>query len=141
MERAQLDVPCQEDVASSITPDQQRRLARARRFIESHFSKQPRLPSIAEEAGLSPFHFHRLFRRCYGETVKQLMTRLQIEYAQTLLLSGVPTRDVGLRSGFANQSHFTSRFKLVTGSTPAAWRRRQKANRDGASPANAQIMP
>ena len=125
MERVELDVPCQE--AAGITPDQQKRLSRAMNYIKAHFAKHPRLEEIAGEAGLSPFHFHRLFRKCYGRTFKQVLTSLQVEYAQKLLLAGVPTREVGNRSGFANQSHFTSRFKSVAGITPAAWRRQKRS--------------
>jgi AraC family transcriptional regulator len=133
METRDLEVRCED--AGGIIADQQKRLSRAMNYIKANFAKHPRLEEIAAEARLSPFHFHRLFRKCYGRTFKQVLTSLQVEYAQKLLLAGVPTREVGNRSGFANQSHFTSRFKSVTGITPAAWRRQQ---RSAPSPSQAQ---
>ncbi|MDB6090819.1 MAG: 6-O-methylguanine methyltransferase [Gammaproteobacteria bacterium] len=49
------------------------RIARAIRFIDTHFRAQPRLAAIAAQAGLSEFHFNRLFRRWAGLTPKQYL--------------------------------------------------------------------
>jgi AraC-like DNA-binding protein len=136
MESSQSEVPCRE--GAELAADQIKRLTRAMRFIQANFASQPRLPEIAKIAGLSPFHFHRLFHKCYGRTVKQVMTSLQVEYAQELLKTGMSAAEAGRRSGFANQSHFTSRFREMTGTTPAAWRRAFKKAR--AQDPNAQIV-
>ena len=130
-----LDWPCRDEAAASFTPSQLRKLTKAMRYIRTNFTKQPRLGAIAAEAEISPFHFHRLFRKCYGRTFKQIMTELQIEHAKELLEKGIPTREAGTLSGFANQSHFTSRFKTVTGTTPAVWNRQRRAS------LKAQITP
>jgi AraC family transcriptional regulator len=79
------------------------------------------LEQAAERAGLSKFHFHRLFRAYCGKTFKQFATECQIEMSKRLLLNGTTVRDAAARAGFANPSHFTSRFKLITGTTPAKW--------------------
>src|SRR5262245_27404974 len=50
------------------------RIARAIRFINENFRSQPRLESVAASAGLSEFHFNRLFRRWAGVTPKQYLT-------------------------------------------------------------------
>jgi AraC family transcriptional regulator of adaptative response/methylated-DNA-[protein]-cysteine methyltransferase len=49
------------------------RIARAIRFIDAKFREQPRLAAIAAHAGLSEFHFNRLFRRWAGVTPKQYL--------------------------------------------------------------------
>jgi AraC family transcriptional regulator, regulatory protein of adaptative response / methylated-DNA-[protein]-cysteine methyltransferase len=49
------------------------RIAKAIRFIDGHFREQPRLTTIAGQAGLSEFHFNRLFRRWAGVTPKQYL--------------------------------------------------------------------
>ena len=49
------------------------RIARAIRFIDTNFRAQPRLAEIAAQAGLSEFHFNRLFRRWAGLTPKQYL--------------------------------------------------------------------
>src|SRR5688572_25645000 len=50
------------------------RIARAIRFIDEHYREQPRLEDVASHAGLSEFHFNRLFRRWAGVTPKQYLT-------------------------------------------------------------------
>ncbi len=49
------------------------RIAKAIRFIDTHFREQPRLATMAAQAGLSEFHFNRLFRRWAGVTPKQYL--------------------------------------------------------------------
>jgi AraC family transcriptional regulator of adaptative response/methylated-DNA-[protein]-cysteine methyltransferase len=49
------------------------RVAKSIRFIATHFREQPRLATVADHAGLSEFHFNRLFRRWAGVTPKQYL--------------------------------------------------------------------
>jgi len=46
------------------------------------------LDSLAREAALSPFHFHRIFRGMLGETPLEMHRRLRLERAASQLLSG-----------------------------------------------------
>ena len=99
-------------------------------FIRRTFHRRPGLVEIAEAAGISPFHLHRLFKRRFKETPFQMVSRLQVERAKELLVEGLPGAEVAERVGFANQSHFVTRFKRATGTTPARWARDN--NRAGA---------
>ena len=79
---------------------------------------------IATTAGLSPFHFHRRFTDLLGLTPKQFLLDCQIHEAKTKLVEmAKELSDIARECGFAHQSHFTSRFKQVTGYTPTRWRR------------------
>lgn len=49
------------------------RIARAIRYIDTHFRSQPRLAEVAASAHLSEFHFNRLFRRWAGVTPRQYL--------------------------------------------------------------------
>src|SRR6476661_7581421 len=77
----------------------------------------------ARAGRLSTFHFHRLFKKRFGETAFEVVVRLQVERSKELMLQGVPLADVGRRVGFNSQSHFSTRFKQATGVTPARWLR------------------
>jgi AraC-like DNA-binding protein len=46
--------------------------------------------------------------------------------AQRLVAAGTPLRDVAALAGFAHPSHFTSRFKMMTLTTPSRWVRGQR---------------
>jgi AraC-like DNA-binding protein len=59
----------------------------------------------------------------------QMVAEFQVGHAKELMMRGVPLADVADRCGFSNQSHFTARFKQLTGETPARWRRLQAQKR------------
>ncbi|HTW93766.1 MAG TPA: AraC family transcriptional regulator, partial [Tepidisphaeraceae bacterium] len=100
------------------------RLAPAIQFMHDEFRRSPRLTEIAETVGLSAFHFHRRFTEIFGITPKHLLLECQIYAAKNDLLAGDKSLvDIASTCGFAHQSHFTSRFKQVTGFTPTRWRR------------------
>ena len=92
-------------------------------FIRRHFNRRPSLVEIASAARLSRFYLHRLFKQRFGETPYQMVARLQIEHAKELLLQGLSVAEVARQVGFEYSSHFVTRFKQVTGATPAKWRR------------------
>jgi AraC family transcriptional regulator len=110
-------------------PPPVRRLNKAAALIRSSLHRRPRLPELAAAAGLSVFHFHRLFKRHFGETPLQMVARLQIDLAKRLLCRGVPLREIAARCGYSHQSHMTVRFRQATGTTPTRWLRDNEPSR------------
>jgi AraC-like DNA-binding protein len=101
-----------------------RRLCRARDFLASQFNESVTLERAAREACLSPFHFHRVFVRAFGETPHDFVTRLRIGEARRLLEAGnLRVTDVCLEVGYASLGAFSSRFAAVVGQSPLAYRR------------------
>ena len=99
------------------------RLRRAKEYINEHLDEDLTLRRLAEAAGFSRFHFAREFRRSTGLTPQQYLTRQRIARAKELLTSGdLPLVEVAARSGFKNQSHFTTLFRKFTELTPKAYR-------------------
>ena len=64
------------------------RIARVIRHLDEHHTLQPGLDELAETAGLSPFHFHRLFSSWAGVTPKDFLQCLTLEHAKALLRQG-----------------------------------------------------
>lgn len=62
-----------------------RRIERAIRFLDEHWQDRPGLAAIAKAAGLSPWHFNRLFRRWAGVTPKQYLQWLALDAAKLSL--------------------------------------------------------
>jgi AraC family transcriptional regulator len=56
-------------------------LNRAIQFIENNLDKKILLKDVANEAFLSEYHFHRIFKSLTGETVKEFLLRLKTERA------------------------------------------------------------
>src|ERR1700739_2747997 len=77
--------PMNTDTASFVDSRDFGRIARAIRFIDAHYREQPRLVTIAASAGLSEFHFNRLFRRWAGVTPRQYLAFLTARSARGAL--------------------------------------------------------
>lgn len=102
-----------------------RRIARARELIDRAYAEPLDLDRIAREACLSPYHFHRLFRREIGETPHQYLTRRRIERARELLITTeLSVTEVCLEVGFQSLGSFSSKFSRHAGHAPSRYRRR-----------------
>lgn len=98
-------------------------LRRVQEFINENLEEDMGLAEIAAVAGLSQFHFARSFRKTTGMTPQQYLMQQRIERAKELLSrADLPIVEVSLRTGFKNQSHFTTLFRKMTKLTPKTWR-------------------
>lgn len=81
------------------------------------------LDAMAAEAGLTPSHFCRVFKRATGVTPHVYVMRARLNRAQELLGgSDLTIAQVADALGFTSQSHFTRAFRAHAGETPSAWR-------------------
>lgn len=96
-----------------------RQLARALEMIEKGIDAEVSLPSIAQAAGLSRFHFARAFKRSIGVSpIKHLINRRLDRACQMLRSGDVSVMDVSLSCGYDNTSNFTRAFKGRYGVSP-----------------------
>ena len=77
------------------------RIAQVIRFLDARHVEQPDLTTLAGRAGLSQFHFHRLFATWAGVTPKDFLQCLTLAHAKELLRDGAPILDVALESGLS----------------------------------------
>ena len=77
------------------------RIARVIRYLDEHHTLQPGLDELAETAGLSPFHFHRLFSSWAGVTPKDFLQCLTLEHAKALLRQGESVLGAALDAGLS----------------------------------------
>ncbi len=99
------------------------RLNRVIEFIDANLENDISLADLADVAALSSFHFARAFRKSTGKTPQQYVMQQRLERAKVLLSRpDLPIVEVSLRSGFKNQSHFTTWFRKYTNFTPKLWR-------------------
>jgi len=98
-------------------------LRRVKEFIDENLDQDLGLADLSRVANLSRFHFARAFRRSTGLTPQHYLMERRIERAKQLLTDAeLPLVEVSLRTGFKNQSHFTTLFRKFTNATPKAWR-------------------
>ncbi|WP_299490684.1 AraC family transcriptional regulator [Acaryochloris sp. IP29b_bin.137] len=99
-------------------PTQSKKLAHVIDYIEGHLTADLSLSDLSLEAGLSKFHFSRLFKDEIGLTPHKYVLKRRIEKATQLLKQGETVAQVAYFLGFTDQSHFTRVFKQFKGVTP-----------------------
>jgi AraC family transcriptional regulator of adaptative response/methylated-DNA-[protein]-cysteine methyltransferase len=95
-----------------------RRIARAIRFIDAHFREQPRLSAIAASAGLSDFHFNRLFRRWAGVTPRQYLAFITARAARGALAGAASVLDAALTVGLSGPGRLHDLLVTLDAVTP-----------------------
>ena len=100
-------------------------LRRARDFADRHYAQPLSLSEIAGVAGLSKYHFLRLFRATYGITPMEYVSQRRIERAQDLLRStNLTVTEVCFAVGFSSLGSFSSRFRQLVGESASGFQRR-----------------
>jgi len=73
-------------------------------YLDKNHAEQPSLAILAERAGLSSFHFHRLFSRWAGITPKDFLQCLTLAHSKALLAEGKDVLNVALYAGLSGPS-------------------------------------
>jgi AraC-like DNA-binding protein len=94
------------------------RIGRAIAFINENFRSQPRLEAVAASAGLSEFHFNRLFRRWAGITPKQYLTFVTGSAARAELESDSSVLDAALNVGLSGPGRLHDLVLTLEAMTP-----------------------
>ncbi len=82
----------------------------------------PSLDALAACAGLSRFHFHRVFKAATGLTPKAYAAGLRAGRARAALAAGAPVTAALYESGFGASSRFYAEASGRLGMAPRAWR-------------------
>jgi AraC family transcriptional regulator len=97
---------------------------KVRDYVDSHITGPILVADLCALVRLSEAHFSRSFKRTFGESPHAFVLRRRLEFAaQYMLQTGVPLSDIALQCGFADQAHFSKRFREAVGLNPSAWRR------------------
>lgn len=100
-------------------------VANLQRWLEQHHAQTLTLEDMAAQLHCSPRTLLRRFKEATGLTPHDYLQRVRISAAESLLASGrLPVEQVALRVGYENRAAFAKLFKVLTGETPAAYRRR-----------------
>jgi AraC-like DNA-binding protein len=106
------------------TPARDRRRAvETALWIDAHSHQQIDLEQAAGQAGISPFHFLRLFSNVLGVTPHQYLVRSRLRHAARLLADNdIPITDVAYDVGFGDLSNFVRTFHRAAGVSPRRFR-------------------
>lgn len=93
-------------------------------YIESMLADPISLSQLADQVGLSTYHFCRVFKSTTGLSPHKYVMLKRIEFASACLKrNDMSIQDIAFAAGFGDASHFSNQFKAETGTTPSAYRR------------------
>lgn len=94
------------------------------RYIYDHLSEPLSLDQLADMAGLSKFHYIRLFKKRSGYTPIEYQTESRLSYAKGLLVSTDKSiEEISGEVGYLNPTSFIRMFHKKTGITPFQYRK------------------
>jgi AraC-like DNA-binding protein len=111
-------------------PRDRRRAVEAALWLDAHSHERIHLDGAAQQVGLSPFHFLRLFAKVVGVTPHQYLVRSRLRHAARLLADNARSiTDVAFDVGFADLSNFVRTFHRAAGVSPRSFRKAAKGDR------------
>jgi len=114
-------------------------LARVIDYVHAHYAQDIPLSALAAVAGLSLYHFARLFKQSTRLTPHQYLLQVRVERAKGRLLhSQESITAIALQVGFCDQSHFATHFKRAYGVTPRAFRQHATTAQQIVHPVNGE---
>jgi AraC family transcriptional regulator len=115
---------------AKTTARDRRRAVETALWIDANAHEPIELAASARAAGLSPFHFLRLFAAVLGVTPHQYLVRARLRRAARLLADDARSiTQVALDVGFADLSNFVRTFRRVAGVSPRSFRRAARGDR------------
>jgi transcriptional regulator GlxA family with amidase domain len=99
----------------------------AYRLIQQSAAEPLTLPHLANHAGMSAFHFLRLFRSTFRQTPRQLVIELRVAKAKSLLTeTNLPITEICFECGYESLGSFSALFRRMTGLSPKTYRERHR---------------
>ena len=98
------------------------KIAAACRVIERS-EQAPDLQELARQAGLSPFHFHRVFKAATGLTPKQYATAHRQKRVRTSLKENATVTEAIYDAGYSSSGRFYAEANQMLGMKPGAYRK------------------
>ena len=115
--------------ASSAARDR-RRVVETALWIDTHSNLSIGLEDAAGQAGISPFHFLRLFSDPLGVTPHQYLVRSRLRHAARRLADDdSPITEIAYDVGFGDLSNFVRTFHRAAGASPLKFRRASRGDR------------
>jgi len=107
-----------------------RRAVESALWIDANSHRAIALDDAAEQAGISPFHFLRLFSEVLGVTPHQYLVRSRLRHAARRLADDdSPVTDIAYDVGFGDLSNFVRTFHRAAGTSPMRFRQASKGDR------------
>lgn len=94
---------------------------RVRNYLHDNYAENTTLGQLAKIANFSPYYLSRVFKAEVGVSLPHYQTQVRVNRARSLLIQGMPLKQVVTKTGFVDQSHLTHHFKRFVQITPGSY--------------------
>jgi AraC family transcriptional regulator len=106
-----------------LIDDHSERLNEVDQYIRDHIHEPLNREILADVAGFSVPHFHRIFTAHRGENIASYVRRVRLERAgRKLRMGAVDITEVALAAGYDTHAAFSKAFKQQFGLSPSEFR-------------------
>ena len=112
-------------IKSETKKDLYLRVLKGKEFIDANFETELTIEQIASYAGMSEFHFYRLFKQILGLSPYQYILKMRLVKSYQLLTLGHSVSEVAFATGFSSIFTFSKSFKKMYGVSPSQYYRIQ----------------
>lgn len=96
-------------------------------WVQTNLAEDLKVEQMAEQAGMSPRNFARVFRAETGTTPARFVEKLRLEAARRQIeTSGMPLQEVAKRTGFGDPERMRVAFMRAYGQPPMVLRRQRR---------------
>ncbi|MGM0641459.1 MAG: AraC family transcriptional regulator [Thermotogota bacterium] len=96
-------------------------------FIENNLDKSLKISDVSDYTGFSLFHFHRVFVKATGESIKEYILKRKLsEASKELLGTKKKIIDISFDYGYENPETFSRSFRKLFGISPSQYRKNKK---------------
>ena len=114
----------------TASPRDRRRAVETALWIDANSHEQINLEDAATQAGISPYHFLRLFSNVVGVTPHQYLVRSRLRHAARRLTDDDSAiTEIAYDVGFGDLSNFVRTFHRAAGASPLKFRQASRGDR------------
>jgi AraC-like DNA-binding protein len=100
------------------------RLAPVFTYIDEYYQDKLTVQQLADLAGLSRFHFSRLFKQVTDKSLIEFINLVRINKSENMLRNTrMNISEIALAAGFSDIYYFSRTFKQLKKISPSEWRR------------------
>ncbi len=99
------------------------RLAPVFAYIDDHYKEKLSVEQLASIAGLSRYHFSRLFKQLTDKSLIEYVNLIRINKAENMLRGkSMNISEIAMATGFSDIYYFSRTFKKLKKMSPTEWR-------------------
>lgn len=98
-------------------------------YIEQNYGYELSLEELANVAGFSKYHFHRIFKSITGENLSDYIRRVRLSSTTLKLKTNQKITHIAMNSGYETNASFSRAFKKHFGMTPKEFSKNAKTKK------------